>query len=637
MEQQEHIPLKSYIRRASFTIACLVPLIMVLIWVVSGLLYAYKFEHRLVKQYAQELAFIASNCDFRYQFAQQSGYLIDNTPVSDISFIATDNELFIAHKDVIQHDIFFKNSAEYQQIVFLNSPLGHSLTSFTPNNKNPNPCYEERSSNIIGYVIIKVDLQQIRNQWFVTHSVFLALAILGCFLIYGYGYIKLRRPFVQFSKLSDSITRIYDSKSTLTISELKHHISFDELVNVQQTINFLIEKYVSIDKEIATLQKTFYQNGAVSSEGTHTVNAQYKGFQNRSAHELKASLTAIASGINLFSDQYLTDEQQEALNIVNNSYERLDVTLDQIISLNEIIEGKLSVNESMFEPLQLIADVMAENKDSAAAKNLELISVAQHVNYPMMGDALKIKTILGLLVSNAIQFTQTGRVTILSKLLHLETTTRWHLSVIDTGIGIDKQYLDQVFEPFFQIDVSNQSGMGLGLSLAKQLATLLGGNIFVDSTLGKGSEFNLIISILDKEIMLDKNYLKGTTVLLLQSDHSYRMQDTLKQYGADAVIVYTVDKAIEHIYQNIEHRQRGNYDALFINHSVSDKAVRQLVQRMRELEENHRCLVLRQNMYQDDDIDQDSQALFEVGVDVVLPSDCSDKAVAKEIKRWLER
>jgi len=136
----------------------------------------------------------------------------------------------------------------------------------------------------------------------------------------------------------------------------------------------------------------------------------------------------------------------------------------------------------------------------AQAKNLNL-SVEYNGMIPetILTDQLRIRQILINLVNNAIKFTDHGEVRILVELLQPQSSTsQLQIDVVDTGIGIPANQLDQMFEPFIQADTSstrNYEGTGLGLTISRKLATMLGGGISAISEFGKGSTFRLTLSI----------------------------------------------------------------------------------------------------------------------------------------------
>jgi signal transduction histidine kinase len=151
---------------------------------------------------------------------------------------------------------------------------------------------------------------------------------------------------------------------------------------------------------------------------------------------------------------------------------------------------------------KVIADMMAKYIPLAAEKGLELgVSYPQEVLPTLFSDPRILQHILVNLVSNAIKYTEKGRITVFVKTLaQTATMIQLKISVADTGIGIDKDKLNFIFDKFSQVETgytrtSSRLGAGLGLSVTKKLVDLLKGKIFVDSELGEGSTFSIVLDL----------------------------------------------------------------------------------------------------------------------------------------------
>ena len=225
-----------------------------------------------------------------------------------------------------------------------------------------------------------------------------------------------------------------------------------------------------------------------------SLDVQLHNFQSMITHELKTSLNAIVGGLQLLDYENLTREQKDAVEIISNGSDKLVLSLDHIIQLNQIQKGQVKIHNNEFNPLQLISDLLTNFESMAHQKNLELISNIHHLDYSLYGDSAKIQQMLSILISNAIKFTPSGRVTITSQLTHFDKSNRWKVSVKDTGIGIDNNHIEDIFNPFFQVDSSQTrqyEGSGVGLPVVKQMVQLMGAIIEVDSALGSGTQFTL--------------------------------------------------------------------------------------------------------------------------------------------------
>lgn len=219
--------------------------------------------------------------------------------------------------------------------------------------------------------------------------------------------------------------------------------------------------------------------------------SQYKSeFLANMSHEIRTPMNGIIGMTNLALEHASNGEQLEQLHIVKESAESLLAILNDILDLSKIEAGKLEVNPADFSPHNLLANVCHPQEVRALERGLELVSEIQpDVPEWVRADDIRIRQILVNLVGNAMKFTTRGYVRIL---LSLDAPGILRFAVSDTGIGIPPAKLTEIFEAFRQVDGSitrRYGGTGLGLTICRQLAALLGGELGVESHEGKGSTF----------------------------------------------------------------------------------------------------------------------------------------------------
>ena len=167
--------------------------------------------------------------------------------------------------------------------------------------------------------------------------------------------------------------------------------------------------------------------------------------------------------------------------------------VNNLLDRAQIEQGKFSIKLSPFAPADLISTTQSALNILAKTKGLELKSeITPDVPAQLTGDVLRLQQILFNLTSNAIKFTETGSV---KARIFMQDSSHWGLQVIDTGIGIPADVQENVFKTFWQVDSSatrKYRGSGLGLSIVKQLADLMGGVVTLTSQPGKGSTFTII-------------------------------------------------------------------------------------------------------------------------------------------------
>jgi signal transduction histidine kinase len=218
------------------------------------------------------------------------------------------------------------------------------------------------------------------------------------------------------------------------------------------------------------------------------------------SHEIRTPMTAILG----FADELETtlpmkgsdDPARGALLTIQRNGAHLLTLINGILDLSKIEAGKFDVARTRFSPLELIADVVRLFAPRARDKRLRLIAVCDGpVPATIQSDDVRLRQVVINLVGNAVKFTETGEVRVIVRLAALDAPAGHLLEVAveDTGPGIDVEQQQIVFEPFTQVrgDATREfSGTGLGLSLSRRLARLLGGDVVVTSALGRGSRFS---------------------------------------------------------------------------------------------------------------------------------------------------
>ncbi len=286
---------------------------------------------------------------------------------------------------------------------------------------------------------------------------------------------------------ADYITKPFQVEEVL--ARVKHQLT------IQRLSRQLKQQNQQLQREIAERRKAELE--AV------TASQAKSNFLANMSHELRTPLNAIIGFSTLMShDSLLNGEQQENISIINRSAEHLLELINDVLEFSKIEAGVISLDKTNFDLYRLLDNIEEMFQIKVEQRNIKLnFIVTPDVPQYIETDIKKLRSCLSNLIANAIKFTPQGNVT-----LRVSFPSPPHLlfQVEDTGCGISSDELDKLFDAFIQAEAGKKSlqGTGLGLAITRKFVQMMGGEITVKSTVGKGSifAFDIEVDIADNQV-----------------------------------------------------------------------------------------------------------------------------------------
>lgn len=348
-------------------------------------------------------------------------------------------------------------------------------------------------------------------------------------------------------------------------------------------------------------KSNFYRKELFVAKGKAEKLAKVKeDFLATMSHEIRTPLNAIIGFTNQLTKTHLEDQQQAFVRVLKNSSTHLLGIVNEILDLSKIEAGKLHIEKIPFHPYSLVFDVYDILKINAENKEVDFTwEYEGNKQVNLESDPFRIKQILLNLGSNALKFTTKGSVHLKVSVTQQEKLFLFEVQVVDTGIGIEEDKLEAIFDNFSQADsfsARKYGGTGLGLAISRRLSRLLGGDLKVESKFGEGSCFSLKIPLIEsQEKVTASEATKNTEVadyllqksFLVADDDPYSLlllKSIFLNWGLKADFVENGAKAFELVNQQ-------EYDLILTDIHMPDMGGIELCRRIRELENSKKSEV----------------------------------------------
>ncbi len=314
--------------------------------------------------------------------------------------------------------------------------------------------------------------------------------------------VKVSTVFPQIFKEIDGVidlASLGESFSSPTVAYRKNQTCFPVVLKVtqMQTMQGFLGICAALD---TSAEKEALKDMTKAKEEVAQATTLRNDFVANVTHELRTPVNGILGHARNLKQTNVTQEQERTIEIIESCCENMMKIINNLLDFSKLEAGRFTIEEREFDFRDLMDQVLSLHINAINDKGLRFIAnIAEDIPRHLIGDEVCIKQILNNLISNAIKFTSVGQIAVqVTKTMQVERDIELFFMVMDTGIGIDPQKKDLLFQSFYQADASitrRFGGTGLGLSICKELVELMGGTISIDSVPDKGSTFSFTIRL----------------------------------------------------------------------------------------------------------------------------------------------
>ena len=381
-----------------------------------------------------------------------------------------------------------------------------------------------------------------------------AIGIIGIVFLFFLAFFVARRFSKRLMRLLDWSERFSEGDLSITLTDQAE----DEVGKLIRAMNIMSAKIIKSHEELEHAR-----------EAAENANNLKSNFLANMSHEIRTPMNAIIGMSKLALEGELNSREKNFITKVYYSAESLLGIINDILDFSKIEAGMLTFDVTDFRLQTLLEQCSNLLKLKASEQGIDLsFKLNSDVPNTLKGDPLRLRQILINLGNNAIKFTREGTVIIRVDLQEQdEKRVTLHFSVSDTGIGMNQEQLQHIFEPFAQADCSTSrqfGGTGLGLTISKKLTEMMEGDIWAESEPGKGSQFHFTVVLeegdADKleikstiDISSSISKLRGARVLLVEDDklNQELAKELLEEKGIHLTLAANGQEALD-ILQNEE-------------------------------------------------------------------------------------
>ncbi len=472
----------------------------------------------------------------------------------------------------------------------------------------------------------------------------------------------------ELARLQKSLSkgRVFRLNKLVTINNRKENISFKAHLTtlsdqksyllIQGTINNSERESKRIMKEYTILDKKNKKLLEQEKEKALEANAAKSMFIATMSHELRTPMNGILGMAQKIKSRPLDSTQQRSINAIESAGKQLLAIINEILDFSKIESNKLELHAQPVDVKILTVDVLEICNSGIKSNDCVKVSANIPSNHipKLLVDDVRLRQILINLLSNAIKFTEQGSVVITLEHSQIDAnSSQLAFTITDTGIGMQQEKIDSMFEAFTQHDASTTrryGGTGLGLTICNQLIELMQGDISVTSELGAGSEFKVLLTL---PIAVLKNELTSQTEGEIQdSIEAHKNLQTLDISGKKILIVEdtpinqeVIIMALEDCnvdicmandgQQALEFFKQSHFDIILMDCLMPVMDGFQTARAIRKLETNgHHIPIIAITASTTGEIAQQCQ---EAGMDDVMHKPFNFEVLVNKVKHWVSQ
>ncbi len=418
----------------------------------------------------------------------------------------------------------YRNTSYQEELILIENELKYAPHIYETNHfvqiVQPVILNNER----LGYMVLRASFHSFDKKLHdYINIIFMTFCVTLLAALYLASHLQhiVSRPIIRLANFIYYVTK---SKSYNIAAVKESNDEFGKLVdafnNMLTQLNYSFQKrdeaenalshHLNHLKEIVNEQTLDLQKALDVADAA---NRSKSDFLANMSHEIRTPMNAIVGMTHLAQRTNLDETQRNYLEKIDAATQMLLNIINDILDFSKIEAGKLTLENAVFSLDNVLTHLIDMIKIRAEEKNIALsFHISSDVPRQLLGDSLRLEQILINLVSNAVKFTEKGEVVMTVEAKNkCENAATLCFSIRDTGIGMTTEQIEGLFQPFSQADTSTTrkyGGTGLGLTISKQLAGLMAGEIYVDSVLGRGSTFTFDMTLAlatDQSVNLKNN------------------------------------------------------------------------------------------------------------------------------------